>query len=59
MSQLPTIEDCLECRSRKRDTEGVSVFQRLGPVPPQHEQIQPLRKRMDFEKEKDKYHQPC
>jgi hypothetical protein len=34
MSQLPTIKDCLECGFRKRDAEGVSVFRRLGPVPP-------------------------
>jgi hypothetical protein len=26
MSRLPTVEDCPECRSRKRDAEGVSVF---------------------------------
>jgi hypothetical protein len=26
---------------------------------PQHEKIQPPRKRVDFEEEKDKYHQPC
>jgi hypothetical protein len=34
------------------------VFQCLGPVPPQHEQIQPSRKREDFEEEEDKYHRP-
>jgi hypothetical protein len=26
MSRLPTVEDCPECRSRKHDAEGVSVF---------------------------------
>jgi hypothetical protein len=41
MSRLPTTKDCLECRSWKRDAEGVSVFRRLGPVPSQQEQIQP------------------
>jgi hypothetical protein len=56
MSRLPTVEDCPECRSQKRDAEGISVFQHLGPVPPQHEQIQPPRKRVDFEEEEDKYH---
>jgi hypothetical protein len=34
MSRLPTVEDCPECRSRKCNGEGVSVFRRLGPVPP-------------------------
>jgi hypothetical protein len=27
-------------------------------VPPQHEQIQPPRKRVDFEEEEDNYHRP-
>jgi hypothetical protein len=26
MSRLPTVKDCPECRSWKRDAEGVSVF---------------------------------
>jgi hypothetical protein len=56
MSQLPTVENCPECRSRKHDAEGVSVFRRLGPVAPQYEQIQPPRKRVDFAEEEDKYH---
>jgi hypothetical protein len=34
MSRLPTVTDCLECRSQNRDAEGVSVFRRLGPVLP-------------------------
>jgi hypothetical protein len=58
MSRLPTVEDYLECRSRKRDAEGVSVFRCFGPVAPQHEQTEPLRKREDFEEEEDKYHRP-
>jgi hypothetical protein len=58
MSRLPIVEDCPECRSRKRDAEGVLVFRRLGPVPPQHEQTEPPRKREDFEEEEDKYHRP-
>jgi hypothetical protein len=28
-------------------------------VPPQHEQIQPPCRRVDFEEEEDKYHWPC
>jgi hypothetical protein len=59
MSQLPTTKDCPECGSRKRDAEGVSVFRRLGPVPPQHEQIQPPCRRVDFEEGEDKYHRTC
>jgi hypothetical protein len=59
MSRLPTIEDCPECRSRKRDAEGVLVFRRFGPVPPQHEQNQLPRTRVDFEEEEDKYHLSC
>jgi hypothetical protein len=34
MSRLPTTKDCPECGSQKHDAEGVSVFQRFGPVPP-------------------------
>jgi hypothetical protein len=56
MSRLPTTKDCPECGSRKRDAEGVSVLRCLGPVPSQHEQIQPPRRRVDFEEEEDKYH---
>jgi hypothetical protein len=57
MSRLPTVNDCPECRSRKRDAEGVSVFRRLGPMPPQHEQANPPR-REDLEEDEDKYHRP-
>jgi hypothetical protein len=57
MSRLPTTKDCLG-GSRKRDADGVSVFRHLGPVPPQHEQIQPPRRRVDLEEEEDKYHRP-
>jgi hypothetical protein len=59
MSQLPTTKDCPECRPRKQDAEGVSVFRRLGPVLSQQEQIQPPRRRVDFEEEEDKYHCLC
>jgi predicted nicotinamide N-methyase len=34
ISRLPTIKDCPECGSRKRDADGVSVFRCSGPVPP-------------------------
>jgi hypothetical protein len=58
MRRLPTVRDCPECGSQKRDAEGVSVFCCLGPVTPQHEQTEPPRKREDFEEEEDKYHRP-
>jgi hypothetical protein len=34
MSELPSVNDCPECRSWKRDAKGISVFRHLGPVPP-------------------------
>jgi hypothetical protein len=58
MSRYPIVEDCPECRSWKRDAEGVSVFRHLGAMPPLQEKIQPPRKRVDFEEEEDKYHRP-
>ena len=32
MSRLPTIDDCLECRPRGRQSGETSVFRRLGPT---------------------------
>jgi hypothetical protein len=58
MSRLPTINNCSECRPRKHDAKGVSVFQRLGPMPPQDKQTKSSR-RKNFEEEEDKYHRPC
>jgi hypothetical protein len=55
---MPTTKDGPEYGSWKRDANAVSVFRRLGPVPLQQEQIQPPRKRVDFEEEEDKYHRP-
>jgi hypothetical protein len=57
MSRLPTINNCLECGPRKHDARGVSVFQRIGPMPPQDKQDRPSRKE-NFEEEEDKYHRP-
>jgi hypothetical protein len=56
MNRLPSVNDCPECRSRKCDVEGISVFRRLGPMPPQHEQAELPRRKEDFEEEEDKYH---
>jgi hypothetical protein len=58
MSRLPTINNCLECGPQKHDANGVSVFQRLGPMPPQDKQAKSSRGE-NFEEEEDKYHQSC
>jgi hypothetical protein len=57
MSRLPTVNNCPECGPRKHDARGVSVFQRIGPMPPQDKQSMPSHKE-NFEEEEDKYHQP-
>ncbi|PUZ75648.1 hypothetical protein GQ55_1G206300 [Panicum hallii var. hallii] len=38
MKRLPTLEDCPECNSQKQNTRSDSIFQRLGPERPHHEQ---------------------
>jgi hypothetical protein len=59
MSRLPTINNCLECGPRKHDAKGVSVFQRLGPMPPQDKQTKSSRgENFEEEEEEDKYHWP-
>ncbi|KAK1666867.1 hypothetical protein QYE76_055026 [Lolium multiflorum] len=35
MSRLPTIGNCPECNQKKKEAANVSVFKRLGPLPPQ------------------------
>src|SRR6185312_7598498 len=58
MSQLPTIDDCLECRPRGRQSGETSVFQRLGPKARHDDHIeQPSRGDLELEGE-DKYHRP-
>jgi hypothetical protein len=57
MSRLPTINNCSECRPRKHDAKGVSVFQHLGPMPPQDRQAKSSRGD-NFDEEEDKYHRP-
>jgi hypothetical protein len=61
MSRLPTINNCpffnWECEPRKHDARGVSVFQCIGPMPPQDKQARPSCKE-NFEEEEDKYHRP-
>jgi hypothetical protein len=58
MSRLPSFNNCSECRPRKHDPRKVSVFQRIGPMPPQDKQAKPSREE-NFEGGEDKYHQPC
>src|SRR5215213_4619491 len=35
MSRLPTVGNCPECNRKKKEAAYVSVFERLGPLPPQ------------------------
>jgi hypothetical protein len=48
MKRLPTLED----------TRSASVFQRLGPEWPHHEQVEPSRTGGSSENEEDKCHGP-
>src|SRR3954465_11686215 len=61
MSRLPTIDNCPECRQLKEDTGEVSVFKRLGPLPPRNRRAESSRME-DFEEsedeEEDRYHRP-
>jgi hypothetical protein len=57
MSRLPTINNWPECGPRKHDAKGVSVFQHLGPMPPQDKQAKSSCGE-NFEEEEDKYHRP-
>jgi hypothetical protein len=58
MSRLPTTRDCPECGPMKPDAKGVSVFQRLGPVPTQQGLVRSPQGRVDLDEEEDKYHRP-
>jgi hypothetical protein len=60
MSRLPTIDNCPECRQQKKGASEVSVFKRLGPLPPQNRRAESSRDE-DFEEsdeEEDRYHRP-
>jgi hypothetical protein len=46
-----------ECGPRKHDPRKVSVFQRIGPMPPQDKRAK-LSREENFEVGEDKYHQP-
>jgi hypothetical protein len=58
MSRLPTINICPKCGPRKHYPRKVSVFQRIGPMPPQDKRAKPSHEE-NFEGEEDKYHRPC
>ncbi|KAK1653448.1 hypothetical protein QYE76_071253 [Lolium multiflorum] len=59
MSRLPTIENCPECKQKRKGTNEVSVFKRLGPLPPQDKRAESSQDE-DFEEseEEDRYHRP-
>ncbi|KAK1607799.1 hypothetical protein QYE76_031472 [Lolium multiflorum] len=61
MSRLPTIENCPECKQQgRRGASEVSVFKRLGPLPPQSKRAESSQEE-DFEEsdgEEDRYHRP-
>ncbi|KAK1663490.1 hypothetical protein QYE76_051649 [Lolium multiflorum] len=64
MSRLPTIGNCPECNRKKKETANVSVFERLGPLPPQNRRAEtpPLEDLEDSEDEgeyeEDRCHRP-
>src|SRR5215218_892646 len=64
MSRLPTIGNCPECNRKKKETANVSVFERLGPLPPQNRRAEtPLLEDLEDsedegEDEEDIYHRP-
>jgi hypothetical protein len=58
MSRLPTVNNCPECGPRKHDPRKVSMFQRIGPMPPQDKRAKPSREE-NIEGEEGKYHRPC
>ncbi|KAK1605451.1 hypothetical protein QYE76_029124 [Lolium multiflorum] len=43
MSRLPTIGNCPECNRKKKEAANVSVFKRLGPLPPQSKRAESPR----------------
>ncbi|KAK1608109.1 hypothetical protein QYE76_031782 [Lolium multiflorum] len=59
MSRLPTIENCPECKQKRRGTNEVSVFERLGPLPPQNKRAESSQDEdFDESEEEDRYHRP-
>ncbi|KAK1683238.1 hypothetical protein QYE76_044086 [Lolium multiflorum] len=52
MSRLPTIENCPECKQKRKGTNEVSVFKRLGPLPPQNKRAESSQDE-DFEESEE------
>ncbi|KAK1663277.1 hypothetical protein QYE76_051436 [Lolium multiflorum] len=59
MSRLPTIG---KCKQKKKDAANVSVFKRLGPLPPRNKHAESARvedlEELEDDDEEDKYHRP-
>ncbi|KAK1613773.1 hypothetical protein QYE76_019290 [Lolium multiflorum] len=58
MSRLPTIGNCPECKQKKKEAANMSVFQRLGPLPPRNKhaespRVEDLEDLEDDEEEED------
>ncbi|KAK1650414.1 hypothetical protein QYE76_068219 [Lolium multiflorum] len=64
MSRLPTIGNCPECNQKRKEAANVSVFERLGPLPPQSRRAETPRledledSEDEGEDEEDRYHRP-
>ncbi|KAK1615064.1 hypothetical protein QYE76_020581 [Lolium multiflorum] len=62
MSRLPTIGNCPECKQKKKGTAKVSVFERLGLLPPWSKHAESVqredREELEDDDEEDKYHRP-
>ena len=58
MSQLTTIDDCLECRPRTCQSGEASVFRRLGPKVRHDDHVERLTWGDLEPEEEDKYHRP-
>ena len=58
MSRLPTIDDCLECRPRTRQSGDTSVFRRLGPKVRHNEHVERSTRGDSEPEEEDRYHRP-
>ncbi|KAK1651266.1 hypothetical protein QYE76_069071 [Lolium multiflorum] len=62
MSRLPTIGNCPECKRKEKGAAKVSVFERLGPLPPRSKHAEPVqmedREELEDDDEEDKYHRP-
>ncbi|KAK1664284.1 hypothetical protein QYE76_052443 [Lolium multiflorum] len=55
MSRLPTIGNCPECNRKKKETANVSVFERLGPLPPQNRAETPPLEDLDDSEDEGEY----